>query len=202
MKVPIEIYVEIVERVQRDQSYAKTLTNTKGYDKTMQAIHEENAQFLEEVLQTVKLEDLLSSSKDIADGVFIMIQHAISKPQFMKRMVKLLQQGPNPNPVYLAYLDDRIRSFQRQPQRYGTQYDYDEHGRMSMYWTVDSIDTLNQRRSSIGLSSIQENETRFIHQPKLSPKEAQKYLLEQHQWLVKTGWCSEEDINRYERRHP
>jgi hypothetical protein len=201
MKVPIEIYVEIVERVQRDQSYAKTLTNAEGYDKGMQAIHEENARFLDEVLQTIKLEDLLSSSKDIADGVFIMIQHAISKPHFMKKMYERLQQGPNPNPVYLAYLDDRIRSFQRQPQRYGTQYDYDEQGRMSMYWTIDSIETINQRRSKVGLSSIQENERRFIHQPRLSLKDAIKYISKQHQWLIKTGWCNQEDIQRYERRN-
>jgi hypothetical protein len=119
----------------------------------------------------------------------------------MKKMYERLQQGPNPNPVYLAYLDDRIRSFQRQPQRYGTQYDYDEQGRMSMYWTIDSIETINQRRSKVGLSSIQENERRFIHQPRLSVKDAIKYISKQHQWLIKTGWCNQEDIQRYERRN-
>lgn len=201
MKVPIEIYAQIVERVQRDQAFARTLTNTQGYSDEMRLIHEENARFLDEVLKTISLDDLMTSSKDIADGVFLIIQHAISMPGFMKKMYQLLMQLSHPIPVYVAYLEDRIRSFERQPQRYGTQYDYDEQGRMTMYWCNDSVKTINQRRKEIGLSSVKENEQRFIHQPQLSLIEAKKYIKDQHEWLVKTGWCSEEDINRYDRRN-
>jgi hypothetical protein len=70
MKVPIEIYAQIVERVQRDQAFARTLTNTQGYSDEMRMIHEENARYLEEVLETIFLDDLMASPKDIADGVF------------------------------------------------------------------------------------------------------------------------------------
>ena len=201
MKVPIEIYAQIVERVQRDQAFARTLTNTQGYSDEMRMIHEENARYLEEVLETIFLDDLMASPKDIADGVFLIIQHAISMPRFMKKMYQLLTQLSRPMPIYVAYLEDRIRSFERQPQCYGTQYDYDEQGRMTMYWTNDSVKTINQRRKEIGLSSVEENEQRFIHQPKLSLKETEKYRKNQHEWLVKTGWCSVEDIKHYERRN-
>lgn len=201
MKVLIEIYAQIVERVQRDQAFSRTLKNSKGYSDEMRSIHEENARFLEEVLETISLDDLMSSPKDIADGVFLIIQHAISMPSFMKKMHRLLKQVSRPDPVYIAYLEDRIRSFERQPQLYGTQYDYNEQGRMTMYWCDGDIATINQRRKSIGLSSVEENEQRFIHQPQLSLNEASQYIKDQHEWLVKTGWCSEEDIKRYERRN-
>lgn len=201
MKVPIEIYAQIVERVQRDQAFARRLTNTQGYSDEMRMIHEKNARFLEEVLETISLDDLMASPKDIADGVFLIIQHAISMPRFMKKMYQLLKQLSRPMPVYVAYLEDRIRSFERQPQRYGTQYDYDEQGRMIMYWSNGDLATINQRRKGIGLSAVEENEQRFINQPQLSLNEARKYSKDQHEWLVKTGWCSEEDIKRYERRN-
>ena len=119
----------------------------------------------------------------------------------MKKMHQLLRQVSRPNLVYIAYLEDRIRSFERQPQLYGTQYDYNEQGRMIMYWSDGDLATINQRRKGIGLSTVEENEQRFIHQPQLSLNEARKYIKDQHEWLVKTGWCSEEDIKRYEKRN-
>ena len=201
MKVPIEIYAQIVERVQRDQAFARTLKNSKEYSDEMRSIHEENARFLEEVLENISMDDLMASPKDIADGVFLIIQHAISMPSFMKKMYHLLTQVSRPNNVYIAYLEDRIRSFERQPQLYGTQYDYNEQGLMTMYWCDGDITTINQRRKSIGLSSVDENEQRFIHQPQLSLNEAKKYIIDQHEWLVKSGWCSDEDIKQYEKRN-
>lgn len=201
MKVPIEIYAQIIERVQRDQAFARTLKNSKEYSDEMRSIHEENARFLEEVLENISMDDLMASPKDIADGVFLIIQHAISMPTFMKKMYHLLTQVSHPNNVYIAYLEDRIRSFERQPQLYGTQYDYNEQGLMTMYWCDGDITTINQRRKSIGLSSVDENEQRFIHQPQLSLNEAKKYIIDQHEWLVKSGWCSDEDIKQYEKRN-
>jgi len=200
MNVPIEVYAQIVERVQRDQSVAKNQAKANGYSDEMRLIHEENARFLEETIQTIPLQELLSLPKEVSDGVFIIIQHAISMPTFMRKMHSLLLDLSNPNPIYIAYLEDRIHFFERQPQLYGTQYDYDEQGYMSMYWTIDPITIINQRRSDIGLSRVEENEQRFISQPKLSLNEAEKYMKRQHDWLVKTGWCTAEDIQRYESR--
>lgn len=201
MNVPIEVIAEIVERVHRDQSFASTVTNHRGYSDEMRKIHEDNAQFLEETLKIVRLDELMSVSKEIADAVFLIIQHAISLPSFMKEMLVRLSVGPSKHPLYAAYIEDRIHYFERQPQRYGTQYDYNEQGQMSMYWCTDSIEMINQRRALVGMNTVQENEQRFIHQPALAPDEVFHYVQDQHEWLIRTGWCTQEMIEQYQRRN-
>ena len=50
-------------------------------------------------------------------------------------------------------LEDRIRSFEGRPQRYGTQFDWDEQGRLSPLPLEDPAG-VDARRRTIGLGAL------------------------------------------------
>ena len=61
------------------------------------------------------------------------------------------------NPANLAYLEDRVRMYNQQPQVYGTQFIDDENGELMVYPIAD-VDRLDQRRASVGLPPFAEYE--------------------------------------------
>lgn len=201
MSIPEDVKKEILRRLKMDQEYALKVQNAHAYDPGMQQIHEENAAYVNDLVDTYGLSVLMNESDEIAEAVFIMIQHAISMPDFMKSMFSKLQEVSPSRPIYIAYMTDRILSMSRQPQQYGCSYDYDESGQMVMYWVRDDRETINARRLAIGLSSVEENEQRFIHLSPMTPEAARDYLHRQHQWLMDTGWCDESAIQRYHERN-
>src|SRR5207247_48023 len=67
-------------------------------------------------------------------AAWLILQHAIGNPPLMRRGLTLLRGGVSEgevSPLEVAMLEDRIRTFEGRPQRYGTQFDWDEHGRLS-----------------------------------------------------------------------
>jgi hypothetical protein len=70
-------------------------------------------------------------------------QHAIGDPQLQSRWLPLLQEAVTKGeaePAHVAYLEDRICFYERRPQRYGTQFDWDEEGQMSRgCWKTPSM---------------------------------------------------------------
>ena len=53
-------------------------------------------------------------------------------------------------------LEDRIRTFEGRPQRYGTQFDWDEHGRLSPLPLEDPAG-VDARRRAIGLGPLDQD---------------------------------------------
>src|SRR5262249_61513681 len=70
--------------------------------------------------------------EDGAAAAWLVLQHAIGDPPLMRRGLELLARlAPGEiDPARLAMLEDRVRAFEGRPQRYGTQYDWDEAGRL------------------------------------------------------------------------
>src|SRR2546427_10138792 len=74
----------------------------------------------------------------------------------MRRGLTLLQGGVSEgevSPLEVAMLEDRIRSFEGRPQRYGTQFDWDEQGRLSPLPLEDPAG-VDARRLTIGLAAL------------------------------------------------
>ena len=57
------------------------------------------------------------------------------------------------HPLEVAMLEDRIRTFEGRPQRYGTQFDWDEHGHLSLLPLEDPAG-VDARRRAIGLGPL------------------------------------------------
>src|SRR5437870_12291511 len=69
----------------------------------------------------------------------------------MRRGLTLLQGGASKgevSPLNVAMLEDRIRTFEGRPQRYGTQFDWDEHGRLSPLPLEDPAGVDARRRAT------------------------------------------------------
>lgn len=54
----------------------------------------------------------------------------------------------------MAMLLDRIRTFEGQPQAYGTQFDWDDEGKLSPVF-IENRDRLDQRRLDLGLKCLE-----------------------------------------------
>jgi hypothetical protein len=94
-------------------------------------------------------------------------------------------------PVEVAMLDDRIRCFEGRPQRYGTQFDWDEHGRISPL-PIEDIEHVDERRAAVGLNPLEER----IRQVRADIAEAHEAVppdyaarrREMEAWARAVGW--------------
>jgi hypothetical protein len=131
---------------------------SKGYNHEMKEMHNKNALALNEIIDEIGYPTVDKVGKEASEASWLVIQHAIGQPTFMKKCLLLLENAVNEgkaNPKDLAHLKDRILVFQDRPQYYGTQYDWDENGELSPN-IMDDIVKVNERRKSIGLNSIEE----------------------------------------------
>ena len=190
MRLPESIEKEIIQRVANDQAEMMIVQPKPedGYHPAIRKVHEENASFLKDVLDEYGLITVTITSKKVVEAAFIIIQHAISKPTFMKECLGLMKVSSNVDPVHIAYLTDRILTLTGQPQHYGTQFDYDHDGYMKCLPLDAPREEVNQRRFAIGLSSLEENEQRFIHQKPITPELAKQRYKDMQAWLKETGW--------------
>jgi hypothetical protein len=165
-----------------------------GYHPRMQAVHEQNARKLEEVISAYGWPGTALVADDGAKAAWLIVQHAIGLPSFQRCCLDLLQKSASAHEVpswQSAYLLDRIRVFEGKPQVYGTQFDRDEQGEMSPC-PVEDVGGLNERRAALGLDSIEER-TRMMRaqaksEPERSPAERTEYMRKYREWLKQVGW--------------
>lgn len=167
---------------------------SEGYGEDMKALHNANAATLSAIIDRIgyPTEDLVG--KEAAAAAWLVIQHAIEQPEFMKKCRKLLESAVKENragPVSLAYLADRIAVFENRLQQYGTQFDWDENGQLSPN-SMDSLDKANERRKAIGLNSIEEQtdlmRQRAKNENQVPPTDFEARKKEMEAWKKKAGW--------------
>ncbi len=166
----------------------------EGYNKEMEKMHNENAQLLEGIIDKIGYPSIDKVSKQASEAAWLVIQHAIGQPKFLKRCLNLLAYSVNENtadPKNLAYLTDRIAVFEDSPQLYGTQFDWDKAGQLSPN-AFDDIRKVNQRRKNIGLNSLEE-QTEIIRNRKKNENQAPPSDFEErkrqfNEWRKAAGW--------------
>src|SRR5438270_2438863 len=99
----------------------------EGYHPTMQAVHDRNAARLTDIIAEHGWPGRSLVDEDGARAAWLILQHAIGHPALQRRGLVLLQeavaQGEVPA-LEAAMLEDRVAFFEGRPQRYGTQYDW------------------------------------------------------------------------------
>ncbi|MFK8161807.1 MAG: DUF6624 domain-containing protein [Lewinella sp.] len=166
----------------------------QGYHPEMEALHVRNADALNEIIVKIGYPTVDKVGEEACSAAWLVIQHSISKPAFMKKCRELLEKAVAENnaPVQnLVYLTDRIAVFEGAPQHYGTQFDWDENGALSPK-PYDSLTKVNQRRKAVGLNSL-EAQTAIIRQRAKEENESPPIDLESKQaayekWKRKVGW--------------
>lgn len=169
-------------------------TLSDGYNKEMEALHNENAKELSEIIDSIGYPTPDKVGKEASEAAWLVIQHSIGQPDFMKNCARLLENAVNENkanPVNLAYMTDRIAVFEGKPQLYGTQFDWDENGELSPN-SIDDLSKVNERRKSIGLNTLEE-QTRIMRgrvksEKQFPPADFEERKREYDEWRKKAGW--------------
>ncbi|MNL04967.1 hypothetical protein D3C87_1255460 [compost metagenome] len=188
----------IIELKNADLKLRNKLIQSKklfeGYNEEMEKLHKQNAIILNEIINTIGYPTIDKVGKEASEAAWLIIQHSIGSPDFMKRCVEQLQNAVKENqadPINLAYLTDRIATLEGNPQLYGTQFDWDEKGNLSPN-LFDDLQMVNQRRQSIGLNSLEEQteiiRNRIIQENQLPPEDFEKRKQKALEWRRKTGW--------------
>jgi hypothetical protein len=167
---------------------------SEGYNEEMKDLHNRNAKVLSDLIDTIGYPTIDKVGKEANEAAWLVIQHSIGQPEFMKKSAELLKSAGDENkadPKSLAYLTDRIAVLEGKPQLYGTQFDWDKHGNLSPN-LFDDLNKVNERRKSIGLNTIEEQTEIMREQVKSEnqspPKDFEKRKQEIEQWKKNVGW--------------
>lgn len=166
----------------------------EGYNVEMEELHNRNAKILGEIIDTIGYPTVEKVGEEANEAAWLVIQHAIGKPCFMKKSAELLEVAVKENkadPKGLAYLTDRIAVFEGKPQRYATQFDWDENGVMSPN-KYDDIKKVEQRRKELGFNTLEEQSVvmkkRMENENQRPPKDAEERKLKYENWKKSVGW--------------
>jgi len=165
-----------------------------GYNEEMAKMHNRNAEILNEIIDSIGYPTIDKVGKEGDDAAWLVIQHSIGQPKFMKKCAKLLENAVNENkanPRHLAYLTDRIAVYEETLQLYGTQFDWNENGELTPH-PFDDLTEVNQRRKSIGLNTLEEQteliRRRVKNENQRPPTNFLKRKKEIDKWKKLVGW--------------
>lgn len=165
-----------------------------GYNKEMEAMHNRHAEILNNIIEKHGFPTVEKVGKEANEAAWLVIQHSIGQPEFMKKCAVLLEKAANENQAdakHLAYLTDRIAVFEDRVQLYGTQFDWDAGGEMSPK-PFDDLEKVNFRRKTIGLNSLEEQteiiRKQIIAENQKPPADRKERAKQVDEWRKKVGW--------------
>lgn len=126
------------------------------YHPKMEEIHLKNAGRLKKIIAAHGWPGKKMVGKDGAEAAWLIVQHAVALPDFSRKCLKLLQKAAaegEAEPWQAAYLEDRINFFEGNPQKYGTQADWNEAGQMQV-WQLQNAGDVNEYRAAVGLPPL------------------------------------------------
>jgi hypothetical protein len=164
----------------------------RGYAPRMEEVHRRNARVLESIIDRYGWPGKSLVGDDGADAAWLVLQHAVGSPQLQRRCLAVLREAVargEMEPAHLAYLEDRICFFERRPQRYGTQFDWDERGRLSP-WLLEDPERVDEYRLSVGLGPLAERleQARRETADGAKPPDPEGRKEEMLAWAKSVGW--------------
>jgi hypothetical protein len=159
-----------------------------GYHPRMEAEHRRNAARLAQVIAEHGWpgEKLVGVEGAAAAGMIA--QHAIGEPGFQRACLAALEQAAARGEVPAwqpAMLEDRIRVFEGRLQRYGTQLEIDDEGRLYPH-PIEDPEGVEARRQAVGLEPLAEKLARAERVP--PPADRAEYQRGYERWLREVGW--------------
>ncbi len=193
-----DIAEKIIELKNRDLELRTNLIKKgelgNAYNPEMKKLHNKNATILNEIIDEIGYPTIKKVGEDANNAAWLVIQHSIEQPDFMKKCAKLMEAEVDENircRRHLAYLMDRIAVLEGRPQLYGTQFDWDENGELSPNEITDTIG-VDKRRKLIGLNSLEEQKEiirqEALKENQLQPKDIKKRKAQFDAWRKSVGW--------------
>lgn len=194
-----ELRRKLLEMIAHDESVREDLALTGqlfiGYHPRMAEVHRQNAKQLSEIVGEHGWPDGDIAGKDGAEAAWRIVQHAIDQPDFQRRMFGKLLEAAAEGRIERwqpAFLEDRIRALEGRPQKYGTQFDWDENGEMSPYPEIEDPSIVDELRASVSLPPLEQAIARQREAIKNSnepaPSDIKKRRAEQGAWARSVGW--------------
>jgi hypothetical protein len=187
---------EILAMAEHDLSVRQELVTdgsltSQGYHPRMEVVHKSNAARLANIIEKHGWPGESLIGENGAKAAWLIAQHAIGNPPFMRKCLSLIKQAASKNEVpqwQAAMLEDRIRMYEGRPQVYGSQFQPNENGEVVPY-TIENPETVNERRSSVGLNTLEEKIAELREQSRrekapLPPNWEEEY----ERWLRTAGW--------------
>lgn len=164
----------------------------QGYSPEMEEVHRRNAEELELMIEQYGWPGKSLVGEEGANAAWFILQHAIGNPELQRRCLSALQKAVargESEPAHAAYLEDRIRFFERRPQRYGTHFDWGEDGNLSP-WLLENPEKVDEYRGSVGLPPLAERieEVCKETEDEPRPKDLKKRQEEMLAWAKSVGW--------------
>lgn len=165
---------------------------TEDYHVEMEKIHIDNARKLKHIIKEIGFPTVQKVGQEAYDAAWLIIQHAISLPVFMKSCLTLMKKEKKDiNPIHIAYLEDRIHFFEHKPQLYGTQFDWDENGVLNPA-PFDDLDKVNERRKKLQLNTLEQQTSHLRNEAKIEkenpPSDWEQKQLQFEIWRKQVGW--------------
>jgi hypothetical protein len=161
-----------------------------AYHPEMEAVHRANAERLRAIVEEIGWPGRSQVGEDGAHAAWRVLQHAIGEPEMMRGMVPAVERAVKAGEARaadLAMLEDRIRVFEGRPQRYGTQYDWDEAGMwMVPMGSVEDPGAVDQRRRAVGLEPMVWRRPPPDGEPPPDDVEARRRDMDE--WARRVGW--------------
>lgn len=165
-----------------------------GYHPKMELLHRRNAAELTNIIDKIGYPTSERVGPEASEAAWIIAQHAISLPCFLKRCAALLTDETNlgrQNQIHLAYLTDRVAVFEGRPQLFGTHFDWNEAGEL-VPQPFDDAAKVDERRKQLGLVSLAEQTAAMQAQAKQEGAVAPPYFEQRKRqydnWRRQVGW--------------
>jgi hypothetical protein len=168
----------------------------EGYPVKIRELHLNQANELERIVETYGWPKISQVGKEGADAAWLILQHSISRPDFMKRCFPVFESAVQENEArsrHLACLTDGIRYFSREPQVYGSYFDWNEKGQLCP-WVIEDPENVNERRKKMGLNTLEERIKEIERDVRknnlLPPKDYLERQSEMNQFLKEVCWIA------------
>ena len=165
-----------------------------GYNAKMAEVHKQNAQSLDQVVAEFGWPGVSLVGDTGAEAAWLVLQHAIGNPELQRRCMPLLKAAVEMGDIpafQAACLEDRIAVFEGRRQRYGTQFDWDESGKMSPHPLQDP-ERVDDYRQSAGLGPLsdktEEMRLRAAAERHEPPRDFRKRQKDKDEWARSVGW--------------
>lgn len=189
---------KLLEMVKLDEQVRSDLIRRgvlfDGYHPEMEQVHNSNADHLSKIIDECgwPTNDMVGSEG--AEAAWLIVQHAIGNPQFQRKCLSLLKTEVKLGRIdakQVAYLEDRICVFEGKNQIYGTQFDWDDNGKLSPK-PIQDPEEVDALRKTIGLSPlaevIEQMRLRADQEGNNAPSDIKKREEQFIQWARKVGW--------------
>ena len=163
----------------------------RGYALRMEDVHRRNARDLLAIVREHGWPGRTLVGEEAMHAAWLVLQHAIGEPGVQRGCLPILREAAergDATPAQVAYLEDRIAFFERRPQRYGTQFDWDERGMLSP-WPIEDPEGVDARRAAVGLPPLADRIDQARRNAQGSvPPDYGKRQAEMLAWSKSVGW--------------